>query len=83
MLDAIRRILAESGRLAVSAEALGDTDSLFEAGLSSMATVNVMLALEDRFGIEIPDRLLTRRSFESVATIRAMLAEIGVAEAPA
>lgn len=83
MLDAIRRILAESGRLAVPAEALGDTDSLFEAGLSSMATVNVMLALEDRFGIEIPDRLLTRRSFESVATIRAMLAEIGVAEAPA
>lgn len=80
MVDAIRNILAECGRLAVPAATLDDRDSLFDAGLSSMATVNVMLALEDRFGVEIPDDLLTRRSFESIAAIRAMLAGIGVAE---
>jgi acyl carrier protein len=79
-MDTIRRILAESGRLAVPADTLRDADSLFEAGLSSMATVNVMLALEDRFGVEIPDRLLTRRSFESIAAIRAMLDELGAME---
>lgn len=83
MVDVIRGILAESGRLAVPVATLRDADSLFAAGLSSMATVTVMLALEDRFGVEIPDRLLTRRSFESIATIRAMLAELGVAAAPA
>ena len=80
MQDPIRMILAESGRLAVPADALRDGDSLFDAGLSSMATVNVMLALEDRFGVEIPDRLLSRRSFESIAAIRAMLAELGALE---
>ncbi len=77
MRDAIRTVLDECGRLAVPSETLRDGDSLFEAGLSSMATVNVMLALEERFGVEIPDRLLTRRSFESIAAIRAMLAELG------
>lgn len=80
MQDPIRTILAECGRLAVPADSLRDADSLFDAGLSSMATVNLMLALEDRFGVEIPDRLLTRRSFESIAAIRAMLAELGVLE---
>ena len=81
MRDAIRTVLDECGRLAVPPGSLGDGDNLFEAGLSSMATVNVMLALEERFGIEIPDRLLGRRSFESIAAIRAMLDQLGVGEA--
>ncbi|HYF07524.1 MAG TPA: acyl carrier protein [Acetobacteraceae bacterium] len=77
MEGAIRAVLAECGRLAVSPQDLRDTDNLFDAGLSSMATVNVMLALEERFGVEIPDRLLTRRSFESIGAIRSMLQELG------
>ena len=42
---------------------------LFQAGMSSHASVNVMLALEDAFDIEFPDNMLKRRVFESVAAI--------------
>ena len=37
--------------------------------MSSHASVNVMLALEDAFDIEFPDRMLKRSVFESIAGI--------------
>jgi acyl carrier protein len=37
-----------------------------------------MLALEDAFDIEFPDRMLTRSVFESIGAISAALEEIGV-----
>jgi acyl carrier protein len=42
-----------------------------------------MLALEDRFDVEFPDELLTRKAFESVAAIRRSLETLGVVEAAA
>jgi acyl carrier protein len=44
--------------------------------MTSHASVNVMLALEDAFDIEFPDRMLTRSVFESIASIRAALTEL-------
>ena len=44
--------------------------------MSSQASVNVMLGLEDAFDIEFPDRMLTRAVFESIASIRAALTEL-------
>ena len=35
-----------------------------------------MLALEDHFDIEFPDRMLTRSVFESIASIEAAVAEL-------
>jgi acyl carrier protein len=35
-----------------------------------------MLALEDAFEIEFPERMLRRRTFESVAAIRDAVAEL-------
>lgn len=74
----IRDVLIEHGRLPVEVETLGDTDDLYESGLTSHASVNVMLALEDTFDIEFPDSLLRKGTFESVAAIRAALATLGV-----
>ena len=73
MEDRIRDILAKCGRLSVPAEGLGAEDNLYDAGLSSLATVNVMLAIEEAFDVEFPDRLLTRRSFESIASLAAIV----------
>ena len=56
----IRRVLSEHARLPSSVDSIGDEQDLFAAGMSSHASVNVMLALEDRFDIEFPDRMLTR-----------------------
>jgi acyl carrier protein len=50
--NAIRDILREHGRLAQDVAALSDQSDLFEAGLTSHASVNLMLALEDHFQIE-------------------------------
>jgi acyl carrier protein len=76
--DQIRRVLRDHGRLPVDVDAIDDHADLFVAGMSSHASVNVMLALEDSFDIEFPDAMLKRSVFESVAAIAAALAELGV-----
>ncbi|MCE2657601.1 MAG: acyl carrier protein [Rubrivivax sp.] len=76
-LDArICAILNQHGRISGDAATLGAADDLYQAGLSSHASVNVMLALEAEFDVEFPDRLLTRSSFQSIAAIRAAVAEL-------
>jgi acyl carrier protein len=78
MNDLIRTILGEHARMAADPESLSDRADLYEAGMTSHASVNVMLALEDAFDVEFPDRMLTRSVFESVASIEAALNELGV-----
>ena len=72
----IRAILREHGRLAVDVGALGDQSNLYEAGLTSHASVGLMLALEERFEVEFPERMLRRGAFASIAAIRAGLEEL-------
>jgi acyl carrier protein len=73
---AVRDIVKEHGRLAVDIDTLADEASLYEAGMTSHASVNVMLALEDTFDVEFPDEMLKRSVFESVASISTALAQI-------
>lgn len=80
MDDTIREILRDNGRLPVDAESLDRTTDLYRAGLTSHASVNVMLALEDAFDIEFPDALLRKSTFESIAAIAAALEVMGVDE---
>jgi acyl carrier protein len=72
----IRRVLRDHGRLPVDIDSLDDRDDLFRAGLTSHASVNVMLALEDAIDIEFPDSMLKRTVFESVAAIAAAIGEL-------
>lgn len=71
----VRRILAEHGQLAVAVDALAGGDDLYGAGLTSHATVNVMLALEDELGFEFPEHLVRRATFESVSALTAAVEE--------
>jgi acyl carrier protein len=77
----IRAILVQHGRLAADANALGADADLYQAGMSSHASVNVMLALESAFDVEFPDDLLKRSVFGSIASIREAVASIGVGQA--
>jgi acyl carrier protein len=79
MTEDIRLILKEHGRLSVDVATLADNSDLYQAGMTSHASVNVMLALEGQFDIEFPDRMLRRGVFESVASIRAALEELTAA----
>jgi acyl carrier protein len=74
--DTVRQVLRDHGRLPVDVDTVDEHADLYQAGLSSHASVNVMLALEDAFDVEFPDRMLTRASFESVAAIGASLTEL-------
>ena len=61
----LRAVLAECAGLAVDIGQLDDKADLYRAGMSSHATVSVMLALEDTFEIEFPTEMLNRATFES------------------
>ncbi len=76
MNDQIRAILKEHARLAADATTLADDADLYQAGMTSHASVNVMLALEGTFDVEFPDRMLRRGVFESIAAIRAAIEEL-------
>jgi acyl carrier protein len=73
---AIRAVLRDHARLPVNVDTLGDDADLFAAGMSSHASVNVMLALEDTFDIEFPDVMLKRSVFESISAIDAAVTEL-------
>ena len=76
MTDEIRTIIREHGRLPVDVDSLPDDADLFQAGMTSHASVNVMLALEGEFDIEFPDHMLKRSVFESVAAMSAAIGEL-------
>jgi acyl carrier protein len=76
LISDIRTVLREHARLPVDVDAVDDGADLFQAGMTSHASVNVMLALEDSFDIEFPDRMLKRSVFESVGSIAAAIGEL-------
>jgi len=74
--ETIRQVLADHGRLAVSVDTLADDADLFGAGMTSHASVNVMLALEDAFEFEFSEKMLKKSTFESIEAIRAGVLEM-------
>lgn len=78
MEERIKAVLAAYGRLPNPVEDLHIDDDLYRAGLTSHASVNVMLGLEDEFDIEFPDSMLRKSTFESVAAIEAALQSLNI-----
>ena len=74
----VRQVLADHGRLGSDARALSADADLYAAGLTSHASVTVMLGLEDAFDVEFPQHLLKKSTFASIAAISGALDEIGV-----
>ncbi len=76
MKEKIREILRQHGRLSTDVATLAENGDLYEAGMTSHASVNVMLALEGQFDIEFPDRMLKRSVFQSISAISAAIEEL-------
>jgi len=72
-------VIKEHGQMSIDIETLDDHADLYQAGMTSHASVNVMIALEDTFDIEFLDSMLKRSVFESVASIAAALEEVQAA----
>lgn len=74
--DQIRAIVAAHARLQADVASLGDDADLYDAGLTSLSTVNLMLALEEHFDVEFVDRMLKRKTFQSIRSLSEAIAEL-------
>ena len=71
--EAVRRVLAAHGKLAVDAAAVDAKANLFDLGMDSQAVIRVMLGIEDELDISFPDEALTRDTFASIHAIMSAL----------
>ncbi|KAF2991588.1 Aminoacyl carrier protein [Methylocystis sp. MJC1] len=76
MIETIRRLLQENGRLHTPIDTLSDSADLYEAGLTPFAAIRTMLAIEEAFDVEFPVNMLRRQSFSSINAIVACLNEL-------
>ncbi|NTZ07781.1 acyl carrier protein [Burkholderia metallica] len=72
----IRTILKHVAHLEAAIDSIGDGDDLYEAGLSSLDTIQLMLAIEKQFNIEIPDEMLNRSLFRSIDALADTIATL-------
>jgi acyl carrier protein len=65
--------IAQLVRRALGSEApakpIGSDDDLRSSGLSSLGLVNLMLSVEEEFGLKVPERDMTPANFRSIARI--------------
>jgi acyl carrier protein len=52
-----------------ASNSLDPTSALVDLGLDSFNTVEILVRLEEEFGIELPDEELTPETFETVASL--------------
>lgn len=81
MTDKIREIIARTVELPGGIDGVTDTTDLYEAGMTSFGSVQLMLALEEEYDIEFPERMLNRKLFSSIANIQAALDELAAEKA--
>lgn len=61
---------------------LASDSDLWDMGMDSLASVAVMVAVEETFDIEFPDEMLTRDIFTSAASIAAAVRELRTPATP-
>lgn len=74
--DKLKQLLAQHGKLSVDASTLNEDSDLYQAGLTSLTTVNLMLAIEDEFDVEFADSMLSRKTFQSIGALCDALEEL-------
>ena len=69
----VRQLLLEQGTIMVDVDSLSPEADLYEAGLNSLSSVDLMLAIEQAFDFVFPDEALNRRTFSSIGSIAAVV----------
>jgi D-alanine--poly(phosphoribitol) ligase subunit 2 len=67
----ISQIVSTLGNVGHAGGELPLDANLFDLGMSSYNAVQVMLALEERYGIQFPDELLSKEHFSSIRKLTA------------
>jgi acyl carrier protein len=71
--DRVRQLLREQGSVPGDVDSLTPEADLYAAGLTSLASVDMILALEQTFDVVLPDSALNRRTFQSIKSIAAVV----------
>lgn len=79
MIDRVRELVADHGGLAVDVAGIAEDADLYRAGMTSFASVQLMLALEEEFDIEFPETMLSPRTFASLSAIQAAVGQLSAA----
>lgn len=74
LLDDILAIVAE--QFPDARDSLGSESDLYELGLDSTSAIELMVALESRFGIAFPDALIDESTFASPGALRKAIASV-------
>lgn len=69
MIDRIRSLLDQNPMIPLDFGTISNDANLYDAGLTSFASVQLMLALEEEFDIEFPETMLTRNTFATLNSI--------------
>ncbi|MFZ4587444.1 MAG: acyl carrier protein [Terrimicrobiaceae bacterium] len=72
-IETLRALLAESVMLKSDPAAIGDNDTLFGPegiGLDSLDALQIIIAVEKRYGISIGDATTARDALKSLAVLR-------------
>lgn len=72
----VKQVIINYAELNNQAENLTLDDDLFALGMSSRASVGVMLGLESEFDIEFPDSMLRKDVFMTIRAISAAIESI-------
>ncbi len=75
-MSIVERIAAIARQMLIkrgNAKTPAPDDNLRQMGLTSLDMVNLMLAIEAEFGIEIPQSAMTPENFETVGNIEALV----------
>lgn len=74
--EILRTLVAAHAKLKIDIADLNDDTNLYDAGLTSLNTVNLMLAIEDQFDLVFDDESLNRGTFQSIDALSKVLAMI-------
>ncbi|TPW32804.1 acyl carrier protein [Pararhizobium mangrovi] len=76
MIEQVRSVLSQTAMIPPHIATLPEDANLPEAGLTSFASVQMMLALEEHFDIEFPETMLNRRTFATLGNVSTAVAEL-------
>lgn len=65
----IRQIVQDHAGLGSDFDQVDSSTDLYRAGMTSFASVGLMIALESEFELEFPEAMLTRSVFDSIDSI--------------
>lgn len=72
-LAALEALVRPHLKFLKAGDPLSPEDSLGELGLDSMASIDLLLALEEGFGIRIDDEQITENSFATLADLQRLV----------